>query len=267
MPAPTKIHWHHTDRYPLGRSFGELLEWHLLKWGTRRGLGKNKGKPWIVWRFAAAAFGKSTTDKFNADFETETKRLSNWRQGINHPKNNEIEQRILHIFFDEDEQCADWKRDLKLSLDRPLERAPLPESIAENTVTAGQNDAAIKLTSIDLDGMIIETVALASASSLLNEVIAKAHEWDLLQELAMSFGKRGKIDEGREAFFASARAIGSIVDLYRTHLHVFGSDARREIDNLLTSTESVNEEGTLFLIRAVQAIHRELETVVRTLSA
>lgn len=126
----------------------------------------------------------------------------------------------------------------------------------KHRVTAGQ---------LGSDRKIIETVTLSSASSILNQVIAKAREWEWLQQEALSLGRQGEVDRGREAFFASARALGSIVDLYRTHQHVFDADARRKIDDLLNLIDSGDEDGTMLLIRAVQAIHHELETVVQTL--
>lgn len=124
MPAPLKRHWKHSKQYPAGRSFGELLEWHL-HWGTRPNHDKKKLKAWIAWRFAAAVYGKDTARKDYTYFDTETKNLLNWRQGLNHPKGQEVVERIFEILFDHDEEYTDWKNDLAAALTRPVERSPL----------------------------------------------------------------------------------------------------------------------------------------------
>ena len=133
MPAPPEQYWEHKDEYPAGRSFGELLEWHLIRWGTRPNLPKNekgkKGNSWDVWRFAAAAHGKSAIDKKGEDFDSETKNVKNWRQGRYHPQNlskyGDIRSRILKILFDNDDSLLEWKNDLKGAFSRPVELSPL----------------------------------------------------------------------------------------------------------------------------------------------
>lgn len=132
MPASPEPYWAHQDEYPAGRSFGELLEWHLIHWGTRPHIPQHqkgkKGKSWDIWRFAAAAHGESIDGKKGEDFDSETKNVKNWRQGRFHPQNKsrygDIKSRILKILFDNDESLLEWKNDLESALSRPVELSP-----------------------------------------------------------------------------------------------------------------------------------------------
>jgi hypothetical protein len=145
VPAPPKTYWNHTDEYPVGCSFGELLEWHLLHWGTRPNHSKKKRKAWIVWRFAAAVYDKDTASKDYAYFDTETKNLLSWRQGLNHPKDQEVVERIFKILFGDDDEYTDWKNDLAGALTRPVERSPLLKKASDSS---GYSELASEASSI-----------------------------------------------------------------------------------------------------------------------
>lgn len=125
----------------MGRSFGELLDWHLVQWGTRPVHSKEKkGKSWPLWRFAAAAYGKSTNGKKGDEFETESKNLARWRQGKTHPRRDQS-KRILETLFDDNIEFMDWKQDLESSLLRPRELSPLLRD-SQNGILISANDSS-----------------------------------------------------------------------------------------------------------------------------
>jgi len=237
--------------YPKNGTYADLLWWHLRIWGTRHdGSITERGKRWELKEFSGLVFGDAT----DADVLAKNlKYLRNWLGKGNPPGVSTAMEQIEQALFGNNPELERWKTDLRLahesSRGRGNNKRTIDSSLAEpQSTTAGD-----------------KTVVLSSASYVLNQVIEKSHEWDTLQERAKSLAEQGEIERGREVFLASARSIGSIIDLYRTHLQLFGADAQREIDDMLDSAEKEDKDSLLPLIKAVQSIYREMVKVVMTL--
>ena len=101
--------------YPEGGTFGQLLNWHLLTWGTHPKCSRDeRNAPWVIAKFAQLVFEEGVP------INTAKTTLGNWRFGRSHP-HVEDEARVQKIYFElfgAAKHLQDWKADLQAALAR-----------------------------------------------------------------------------------------------------------------------------------------------------
>jgi len=105
MGVSPKSYWVHSATYPQGKSFGEILDWHLVYAGT----GNSSPRPWKLVAFAREINGQ----REDCEDEEIAQKLRWWRQGLHLPDNEKLLRNILRVLFGENEALADWKSDLE----------------------------------------------------------------------------------------------------------------------------------------------------------
>lgn len=119
----------------------------------------------------------------------------------------------------------------------------------------------------EYERLTIQHISLSVVSCLHNRLFELAHEWEELQNKAQALGEAGDIEQGSQVFMASARKLGAIVDLYKSHTHIYSKEVQTEINALVETAqaESDSEDGFVLLISAIQKIHAETEIVLSSL--
>lgn len=116
-------HWKSSDPYPQGATFGELLDWHLVVGGTNpKSTPAERSDPWVKRNFAELVHsGLPATEEEN----NPERKLWNWRYGVHLPREGRITQNIFDALFGDNQELADWKRDLEQALEAERETKAL----------------------------------------------------------------------------------------------------------------------------------------------
>lgn len=122
--------WSH-GAYPKGKSFGEMLDWHLSYWGTRSGCSLEHRNECESVASIAAEFHDGIRE---APTPTNSERkLANWRQGINAPRDAKIVANIFRYLFGDDDRLTEWRRDLEEALQRHFGEQGFVDASSEST--------------------------------------------------------------------------------------------------------------------------------------
>lgn len=112
MSGFKSLDWTHGP-YPKGKSFAEMLDWHLRFWGTRPGCNlKQRNKIHSVVS-VATEFHDGYPPRSDGNPE---RKLLQWRRGQNPPTDELIICNIFGYLFGDDKRLTEWKCDLEEAL-------------------------------------------------------------------------------------------------------------------------------------------------------
>lgn len=118
----------------------------------------------------------------------------------------------------------------------------------------------------DYTDALVHQVLLSEVARLHNDIVRNGVEWEELKEKGCTLGEQGNVTDGRSHLLEGATKLGNIVELYRSHRHVFSEKSRSEIDACLKQVEHEQNDNLLSLINAIQLIYCEVEGVLERLN-
>jgi tetratricopeptide (TPR) repeat protein len=226
--------WKSTDPYPVGVTFGELLDWHLSVWGTNeKSTRAEQSDPWVLRNFAALVHsGLPPTEEEN----NPERKLWNWRFNVHLPKEGRVTQNIFDALFGDNPALADWKRDLREALDRErAEKRPRPERPESSRATAnGVPRPPVYFVKRNEE---VETLADYEAYAATELGIRR----DLLEVLALRFGHQSPDDPDISLLDFLKRKAREYHELKSRISQLAGSES--QLSNILGAAQGALDQG------------------------